>query len=575
MYIHTIPNRNSPPAILLRESYRENGKTKNRTITNISNWPADRIEGLRRLLKGEKLISVNEVFDTVSSFQHGHVKAVLDAMSRLGFDKLIAARRSRQRDLVVAMVAWRIIKPDSKLAMQRTWKDTTLPAQLGIEGADEDDMYAAMDWLLERQDRIEKKLAARHLEDGGLVMYDLTSSYFEGRECPLAKLGHNRDGKKGKLQVNYGLLTDGLGCPVSVSVFDGNAADPKTLLPQVEKAQERFGVNDLVLVGDRGMISQKQIDALAQREGVDWLTALKTGAIRKLVQDGSIQLGLFDERNIFELVHPDYPGERLVACRNPELAKLRAHKRESLIEATAKELEKVRGMTGRGKLKSTDAIGVRVGKVVNKYKVAKHFVLDIGEGSFDFRVDEERVALEAALDGIYVVRTRVPASRMSTDDSVRNYKNLSRVERAFRSMKTVDLKVRPIHHHVADRVRAHIFLCMLSYYVEWHMREALRPLLFDDEEQDAKATRDPVAPAKRSASALAKTATKKTDEGLEAHSFSSLIDHLGAIVRNFCKRKGATEDETADVTIETTPDKIQQRAFELLGGITVSADAST
>ena len=567
MHIDIVPNRNSKPAVLLRESYREGKAVRKRTLANLSSLPMDQVEAIRRILKGHKLMGIDEVFEKVSSRQHGHVKAVLGAMNRLGFDRLLASRRSRERDLVVAMVAWRIIRPDSKLAMQRTWKDTTLPEQLGVEDADEDDLYDAMDWLVARQGRIEKKLAGRHLEEGGLVLYDLSSSYFEGSKCPLAKLGHNRDGKKGKLQVNYGLLTDERGCPVSVSVFDGNVADPKTLLPQVDKVRERFDVNDLVLVGDRGMISKRQIDALAQKEGVDWLTALKTGAIRKLVKEESIQLGLFDERNLFELVHPDYPGERLVACRNPELAKLRAHKRASLIEATTAELEKVQRMVASGRLESADAIGVRVGKVVNKYKVAKHFVLDIDEGSFDFRLDEEKISLEAALDGIYVVRTSVPAARMSQDDAVRNYKSLSSVERAFRSMKTVDLKVRPIHHHAEDRVRAHIFLCMLAYYVEWHMRDALRPLLFDDEELDAKATRDPVEPAKRSLAAVAKASTKKTDDGLETHSFRTLLEHLGAIVRNSCKRKGAAEGGPADVTIETTPDPIHERAFELLGEV--------
>jgi hypothetical protein len=335
-------------------------------------------------------------------------------------------------------------------------------------------LYAAMDWLLERQDNIEKKLAARHLKEGGLVLYDLSSSYFEGSKCPLAKLGHSRDGVKGKPQVNYGLLTDARGCPVSVSVFDGNVGDPKTLLPAVDKVRGRFGIHELVLVGDRGMISQKQIDALEKMDGVAWITALKTGAIRKLVNDECIQLGLFDERNLFECEHPDFPGERLVACRNPDLAKLRAHKRQSLLDATAKELEKVRGMVGKGKLKNADAIGVRVGKVVNKYKVAKHFVLDIGEDTFSFRIDDENVKSEAALDGIYVVRTSVPKASMSEADAVRSYKLLSQVERAFRSLKSVTLKVRPIFHHDENRVRAHIFLCMLAYYIEWHMREALR-----------------------------------------------------------------------------------------------------
>ncbi len=568
MYIAIVPNRNSKPAILLREGYREGGKVKNRTLANLSALPMDQVEAIRRVLKGEKLGGIDDAFETVTSFKHGHVKAVLSAMEKLGFDKLVASRPSRERDLVVAMVAARILNPASKLATQRAWKDTTLPSQLGVEGADEDDLYAAMDWLVARQDKIEKKLAARHLTEGGLVLYDLSSSYFEGSKCPLAKLGHNRDGKKGKLQVNYGLLTDARGCPVSVSVFDGNTGDPKTLLPQVEKVRTRFGIDEMVLVGDRGMISQKQIDALKTTDGAAWITALKTGAIRGLVEDGSIQLGLFDERNLFEFEHADYPGERLVACRNPELAKLRAHKRESLLAATAKLLEKVRKMAGKGRLKTAAAIGLRVGKAVNKYKVAKHFALDIHDDGFDFRVDAEKVAAEAALDGIYVVRTSLRKSRMTASDAVRSYKNLSRVERAFRTFKSVDLKVRPIRHWDEDRVRAHIFLCMLAYYVEWHMVEALRPLLFADEDQAAKATRDPVAPAKRSQKALEKIATKKTEYGLEAHSFRTLLDHLGGIVRNFCKRKSVA-DAPADVIIETTPDPTQKRAFDLLRQIAV------
>jgi hypothetical protein len=412
---------------LLRRSYRENGQVKNETVGNLSHLPDELVEMVRRSLRGESFVAVGDRFEIIRSVAQGQVRAVRTAMLRLGFDGLLSSRPCRERALVVAMVTARIVAPQTKLATTRWWHTTTLADDLGIEGADEDDLYGAMDWLLARQDRLEKKLAARHLTEGGLVLYDLSSSYFEGSKCPLAKLGHNRDGKKGKLQVNYGLLTDVRGCPVSVSVYDGNTGDPKTLLPQVEQVRERFGVGEVVLVGDRGMISKKQIDVLREMDGVAWLTALKTGAIRGLVEGGSIQLGLFDERNLFELEHPDYPGERLVACRNPELAKLRAHKRESLLAATAKDLEQVRRMTGRGKLKTAAAIGVRVGKVVNKYKVAKHFALDIRDGGFDFRLDEENVAAEAALDGIYVVRTSVPQERMSADDAVRNYKNLSRV----------------------------------------------------------------------------------------------------------------------------------------------------
>jgi transposase len=489
-------------------------------------------------------------------------------MQRLGFETLIASRPARERALVVAMVAARILEPDSKLATTRWWHTTTLPASLGVSDADEDALYAAMDWLLERQDRIERKLAARHLREGGLVLYDLTSSYFEGTACPLAAFGHDRDGKHGKRQVNYGLLTDARGCPVAVSVFKGNTGDPKTLLPEVARVRAAFGLAHLVLVGDRGMIAQIQITALKTLPGVDWITALKTGAIRALVAGGHLQLGLFDERNLCELTHPDFPGERLVACRNPELAKRRAGKRHALLEATTQEIEKVRGMVARGKLKGRDAIGVRVGKVVNKYKVAKHFRLDIREDGFAFHIDEQQVAAEAALDGLYVIRTSVLEERLDAADTVRSYKLLSQVERAFRSLKTIDLKVRPIHHRLEARVRAHIFLCMLAYYVEWHMREVWRPLLFSDEDQTAKTTRDPVAPAKRSEAALRKVHAKRLDDGTVVHSFRTLLKELSAIVRNVCRRRGAGPEEPT-FNMVTTPNAKQQRAYELLETITV------
>ncbi len=568
MYIATIPNRGSPPAILLREGYREGGQVKNRTLANLTHWLPDKVDLLRRLLRGEALAPVGQLFEVVASPHHGHVQAVRIAMQRVGFDTLIASRPSRERELVVAMVAARILEPDSKLATTRWWHTTTLPHELGVSDADEDDLYEAMDWLLARQERIEQKLAARHLTAGGLVLYDLTSSYVEGTTCPLAALGHNRDGKRGKRQVNYGLLTDGRGCPVAVSVFKGNTGDPTTLLPNVTRVRERFGIEALVLVGDRGMISQTKITVLKTLEGVDWITALKTGALRGLVADGALQLGLFDERNLFELTHPDFPGERLVACRNPELAKLRAHKRQALLAATLKELEKVRAMVARGRLKGRDAIGVRVGKVVNKYKVAKHFRLDIADDRLDFHVDEPRVAAEAALDGLYVVRTSVPAERLSAEDAVRNYKRLSDVERAFRSLKTIDLKVRPIHHRREPRVRAHIFLCMLAYYVEWHLREAWRPLLFSDEDQQAKQTRDPVAPAQRSEAALRKVHTKTLEDGSPVHSFQTLLKALSGIARNTCRQRGAGP-EAPTFEIITTPTPTQQRAYDLLKTIVV------
>jgi hypothetical protein len=568
MYIATIPNRGSPPAILLREGYRDGGKVKNRTLANLSHWPPAKVDLLRRVLRDEPLAPSTTLFDVRASRHHGHVQAVRTAMQRLGVDTLIASRPSRERDLVGALIAARILEPDSKLATTRWWHTTTLPAELGVSDADEDALYEAMDWLLDRQARIEQKLAARHLQPGGFVLYDLTSSYFEGTTCPLAAFGHNRDGKRGKLQVNYGLLTDVRGCPVVVSVFKGNTGDPPTLLPEVQRVREQFGIEDLVIVGDRGMISQTQITALNTLAGVDWITALKTGAIRALVADGHVQLGLFDERNLFEFTHPDFPGERLVACRNPELAKLRAHKRQSLLEATGKELEKVRGMVARGTLKGLDAIGVRVGKVVNKYKVAKHLRLEIYDARFTFQIDEARVAAEAALDGIYVIRTSLPAARLDTADTVRHYKRLSDVERAFRSLKTIDLKVRPIRHRLEGRVRAHIFLCMLAYYVEWHMREAWRPLLFADEDQAVKQTRDPVAPAKRSAAALRKVHMKVLDDGTPVHSFPTLLKELSSIVRNVC-RPWSVGPEAPTFELVTTPTPTQQRAYDLLHTITV------
>ncbi|MEO6325270.1 MAG: IS1634 family transposase [Thermoanaerobaculia bacterium] len=568
MHIDIVPNRNSPPAVLLRESYREGTKVRKRTLANLSALSAEQVDAIRRTLRGEKLVPVAELFEIVHSFHHGHVQAVRSAMKQLDFESLVASRPSRERALIMALVTARILEPASKLATTRWWHTTTVPAVFDVADADEDDLYSALDWLITRQEHIEKKLAARHLEKGGLVLYDLTSSYFEGKSSPLAALGHNRDGKSGKLQVNYGLLTDPKGRPVAVSVFEGNTGDPKTLLPQVEKLQKTFAIEALVLVGDRGMISQRQINELKQRDGIDWITALRTGAIRKLVDGGHIQLGLFDERNLFEVTHPDFPGERLVACRNEELGRLRAHKRQSLLQATSRELEKVRGMVWRGKLKGKDAIGVRIGKVIDKYKVSKHLVLDIREDGFDFHLDEEKISLEAGLDGIYVVRTSVPQQRLATDDVVRSYKMLSQVERAFRSLKTIDLQVRPIRHRLDQRVKAHIFLCMLAHYVAWHMIEAWRPLLFCDEDQEAKNTRDPVAPAKRSRAALDKVHAKVLDDGCTVHSFQTLLKELSSVVRNVCRRPSASVDEPT-FEVLTTPSPIQQRAYDLLKTIHV------
>jgi transposase len=570
MHIDKIPNRNSRPAYLLRETYREGDRVMKRTLANLSSLPDDQIETIRRVLKGEKLGPIEDSFEVVRSRAHGHVEAVLTAMRRLGFDKLVDRMASRERTLVAAMVAERILAPEaSKLGMTRLWADTTLPEELGIAGADEDALYEAMDWLLEQQDAIEKRLAGRHLTDGGLVLFDLTSSYFEGKECPLAKIGYSRDGKRGTLQVNYGLMTDARGCPVSVSVFEGNVGDPKTLLPQVEKVRQNFGIDRMVMVGDRGMISNVQVDALRQLEGVDWITALKSGAITKLAEDGRLQPDLFDQRNLIAITHPDYPNERLIACRNPALAQLRAQKRKDLIAATTRELEKVAAMVTGGRLKGASKIGVRVGKVANKYKVAKHFELNIGEASFTFKVNEESVAAEAALDGLYVLRTSVASDTMSDQQTVLNYKRLADVERAFRTLKGVDLHVRPIRHRLETRVRAHIFLSMLAYYVQWHMIQAWAPLTYKDEaDTDPVRLADPVAPAKRSQAALNKVHTRTLADDTPAMSFAQLLTHLATIVRNTVRPRSARPGE-ATFTLTTSPTPKQQQALDLIAAVAV------
>jgi hypothetical protein len=570
MHIDTIPNRNSRPAYLLRESVREGKLVRKRTLANLSALPIEQIEAIRRILKGERLGPVEDGLEVVRSRAHGHVEAVLGAMRRLGFDKLIDPKASRERALVAAMVAERILAPEaSKLGMTRAWADTTLPDELGVADADEDALYEAMDWLVERQEAIERRLARRHLKTGGLVLFDLTSSYFEGERCPLARIGYSRDGKRGTLQVNYGLLTDAHGRPVSVSVFEGNVGDPKTLLPQVEKVRTGFGLDRLVMVGDRGMISNIQVEAMRQLDGVDWITALKSGAIARLAEAGHLQLDLFDERNLISFTHPDYPGERLIACRNPALAKLRAVKRQDLIAATIRELEKVAAMVTGGRLEGAAKIGLRVGRVANKYKVAKHFQIAIGGGALTFKVDEASVAAEAALDGLYVLRTSVASVAMSDQETVLNYKRLAEVERAFRTLKGVDLQVRPIRHRLEARVRAHIFLSMLAYYVQWHMIEAWAPLTFKDE-ADTEPARlaDPVAPARRSRAALDKVHTRTLADGSPAMSFARLLAHLATVVRNTVRPRSARPGE-ASFTLTTRPDAKQQQALDLIAAITV------
>jgi transposase len=570
MHIDTIPNRNSRPAYLLRESLRDGKRVTKRTLANLSSLPLEQIEMIRRVLKGEKLGPLGDGFECAASRHHGHVEAVRTAMTRLGFDKLVEAKGSRERNLVAAMVAGRIIAPEtSKLGMVSAWADTTLAEDLGVADATEDELYEAMDWLLERQEKIEKRLAKRHLNDAGLVLFDLTSSYFEGVTCPLAKLGYSRDGKPGTLQVNYGILTDARGCPVGVCVFEGNTADPRTLLPQVERVKKDFGIASLVMVGDRGMISNVQIDAMRAMDGIDWITALKSGAIAKLAGVGTLQMDLFDERNLISLTHDDYPGERLIACRNPSLAKLRTAKRKDLIAATAAELDKIKAMVMAGRLEGADKIGVRVGKVIGKYKVGKHFDLDVKEGSFGFEVNDARVAAEAALDGLYVIRTSVTANDMSPEQAVLNYKKLAEVERAFRTLKGVDLQVRPIRHRLEARVKAHIFLSLLAYYVQWHMIQAWAPLTFADE-ADVQAAResDPVAPARRSQAALDKVHSRRLPDGTAAMSFGRLLAHLSTIVRNALRPKGAKPGE-ATFTLTTQPNAKQSQALDMIRAIAV------
>jgi ribosome-associated translation inhibitor RaiA len=581
MYIDFVPNRGSKPAILLRESIREGKRIRKRTIANLSALTLEQAEAIRLVLKGDKLAPAGGGLDCIRSLPHGHVEAVRIAMRRLGFEKLIDGKASRERDLVAAMVAGRIIAPQaSKLAMTHAFSDTTLAEEFFVANAHEDELYAAMDWLIERQDKIEKRLAKRHLQEGGLVLFDLTSSSFEGATCPLAKIGYSRDGKPGTLQVNYGLLTDARGCPVSVSVFEGNTADPKTLLPQVEKVRDSFGVASLIMVGDRGMISNVQIEAMRKMEGVDWITALKSGAIGALVKAGHLQLGLFDERNLISFTSEDYPGERLVACRNPELAKLRAAKRQDLIAATEGELQKVAGMVASGKLLGRDKIGLRVGKIIGKYLrsssapcgsapliVGKHFDLDIKDAAFSFSANIDRIAAEAALDGLYVIRTSADEAEMSAGAAVLNYKRLAKVEHAFRTLKGVDLHVRPIRHRLEERVKAHIFLSMLAYYVQWHLAEAWKPLLFADEAPaDEAHDRDPVAPAKRAAAALAKAQTRRLTDGTPVLSFRGLLKHLATIVRNVMRPRNA-KPGMGTFTLTTEANPKQRQALDLAATI--------
>jgi hypothetical protein len=578
MYIESVPNRNSPPAVLLREGRRDGKRVRKRTLANLSHWPEQKVQALKLLLKGHTMIPAEQARTVERTLPHGHVEAILGTMRRIGLDTLIAATPSRQRNLVLAMIAERLIHPCSKLATTRLWHSSTLAAELDVEDAAVDELYDALDWLLARQKRIENKLAKRHLRDGGLALYDVSSSYYQGRTCPLARYGHDRDGKKGLPIIVYGLMTDAQGRPVSVDVYPGHTGDPTTVPDQVNKLRGRFGLERVVLVGDRGMLTQTQIDRLKTHPQLGWISALRSGAIRKLARTGAIQLSLFDEQNLAEIASPDFPGERLVVCLNPQLAQERRRKRGELLAATERELEKIaRAVKRRTKTPLTESeIGLRVGKVVNRFKMAKHFKLTIETGRLEWTRNEVSVATEAALDGIYILRTSEARERLSAADTVRSYKSLSQVERAFRTLKGVGLLIRPIRHRTADHVRAHIFLCLLAYYVEWHMRRALAPLLFDDEElEHDRQNRDPVAAAQPSASARRKKATRKTADGLETHSFETLLAQLATRSRNYCRvglgrvRPLTDGKKTEDLNLRyeelTEPNPLQTKALQLLG----------
>jgi hypothetical protein len=571
MYIERVPNRGARPTVLLRESFREGQRVRKRTLANLTQWPEAKVEALRAVLAGAAVAeSLEQAFAVTRSRPHGHVAAVLGTLQKLGLDRVLATRRSPERDRAVALIVARVFTPDSKLATARALDPesatSTLGELLGLGSVEAEDLYRAMDWLLERQEKTEKALAARHLREGTLVLYDVSSSYFEGRTCPLAAIGHSRDGQKGTLQIVFGLLCNGEGCPVAVEVYAGNTGDPTTLRDQIAKVRRRFGLTRVVFVGDRGLLTSARIrEELAPVEGLDWVSALRTEQIRKLAAEGGpLQPSLFDQTDLAEIHHPDFPGERLIACFNPLLAAERGRKREALLQATEQELEKVAAATRREKraLRGKAAIGLRVGKVLGRFKMAKHFAITITDTAFRYERKREAIEAEAALDGLYVLRTSVPQEVLGAEDTVRAYKDLAKVERAFRCLKTVDLQVRPIHHRLEERVRAHVFLCMLAYYVEWHLRQAWAPLLFaeDDPEGARRRRGSPVKPAVRSESAEDKAFTKKTPDGETVHRFRGLLDHLATLTKNTIQPTG---DLPAFDRL-TVPTPLQQKAFDLL-----------
>lgn len=566
MYVETVPNRNSPPAILLREGWREGKKTRKRTLANISDWPKHKIESLRRLLRDETLVSPEDVFTTQQTLPHGHVEAILGTMRKLGLDSIISSKRCRERDLVLAMIAERLIHPCSKLATTRVWHTTTLAEELSVADADEDDLYEAMDWLAARQARIEKKLADRHLSEGCYVLYDVSSSYYEGRTCPLARFGHDRDGQKGLPIIVYGLMTDDAGRPVAVQVYPGNTGDPTTVADQVEKLRNRFELSRVVIIGDRGMLTRPQLDKIKSHPGLGWITALTSVSVRGLVEKGTLQLSLFDEKNLAEITSPEYPGERLMACYNPLLGEERRRKRQELLAATEKGLAKLTKEVARRTKKplKQSEIGIKAGKIQGRYKMAKHFAFTIGDGVFQWTRREDSIEQEAKLDGIYVIRTSESKELLTAEDTVRRYKSLAQVERAFRCLKGIDLLIRPIRHRTEERVPAHIFLCMLAYYVEWHMRKALAPILFEDDKlEEERKRRDPILPAKPSESAKRKKATHRTEDGFPVHSFETLAAELATRCRNTYRLKSDDSGLTFKQVSDPTP--LQARAYQLLG----------
>ena len=565
MYVDTVPNRNSRPAILLRQSRREGKRTIKTTLANMTDWPKGLVDTIRLTVCGETMVPKDAVFAIEQSVAHGHVQAVLGIIKNLGVDDLIASKACRERDLVVAMIVERIIQPCSKLATTRHWHDTTLAWELGVEDADEEDLYAAMDWVLKRQKRIENKLAKRHLSEGAVVLYDISSSSYYGHTCPLAVYGHNRDGMKLPCIV-YGLLADDAGRPVAMDVYPGNTGDPTTVPDQVNKLRKRFGLSHIVLVGDRGMLTQTQIDTLREYPGLGWISALRTEAIRELVETKALQLSIFDQQDLAEITSDEFPGERLMACYNPLLAEDRKRTRDALLEATENKLKKIQAEIARRTNKPLEAgeIGVKCGKALKQHKMAKHFMLDIKDSSLQWKRNEARVEREASLDGIYVIRTSEASQRFSAQDTVRTYKSLSLVEQAFRCLKGVDLLVRPIRHRTVDHVRAHVFVCTLAYYVEWHMRKALAPVLFQDEELDqARWTRDPVAKAEPSASVKKKKTTHVTSDGWPVQSFQTLLAKLATRCR--CRCRVGNQKAHAIVYELTEPTPFQAHIFDLLG----------